>query len=118
MRYSSDLIVESLRSQFDGTDINEAKVVTFDGKVNPNFGHAVIMAGGAGSGKGFALEKKGSTFVVPDKVYRKVMVVTGRNEVDPKAPKNYLSQGDFRKDFDKKVDAVRGGSMTVRKRKF
>ena len=43
MRYSSDLIVESLRSQFDVTDINEAKVVTFDGKVNPNFGHAVIM---------------------------------------------------------------------------
>ena len=46
------------------------------------------------------------------------MVVTGRNEVDPKAPKNYLSQGDFRKDFDKKVDAVRGGSMTVRKQRF
>lgn len=304
MRYSSDLIVESLRSQLSESTINEAKVVTFDGKVNPNFGHAVIMAGGAGSGKGtalksvimlqgkifdvdelkklyvkgaksgvfdderngdynfknpddvsllhqkvkdlklkdkreeaffksimadklpniifditgdeeskitniakmcktigykvslvwvvanreeafirnmkrdrtvpdevfhsthnnvkasvfgflegqgakfcdsawivfssgadakelsdeekkaleqnrvIALEKKGSTFVVPDKVYRKVMVVTGRNEVDPKAPKNYLSQGDFRKDFDKKVDAVRGGSMTVRKRKF
>ena len=37
---------------------------------------------------------------------------------DPKAPKNYLSQGDFRKDFDKKVDAVRGGSMTVRKQRF
>lgn len=304
MRYSSDLIVESLRGQLNESTINEAKVVTFDGKVNPNFGHAVIMAGGAGSGKGtalksvimlqgkifdvdelkklyvkgaksgvfdderngdynfknpddvsllhqkvkdlklkdkreeaffksimadklpniifditgdeeskitniakmcktigykvslvwvvanreeafirnmkrdrtvpdevfhsthnnvkasvfgflegqgakfcdyawivfssgidakklspeeekaleqnrvIALEKKGSTFVVPDKVYRKVMVVTGRNEVDPKAPKNYLSQGDFRKDFDKKVDAVRGGSMTVRKQRF
>ena len=304
MRYSSDLIVESLRSQLSESTINEAKVVTFDGKVNPNFGHAVIMAGGAGSGKGtalksvimlqgkifdvdelkklyvkgaksgvfdderngdynfknpddvsllhqkvkdlklkdkreeaffksimadklpniifditgdeeskitniakmcktigykvslvwvvanreeafirnmkrdrtvpdevfhsthnnvkasvfgflegqgakfcdyawivfssgadakelsaeekkaleqnrvIALEKKGSTFVVPDKVYRKVMVVTGRNEIDPKAPKNYLSQGDFRKDFDKKVDAVRGGSMTVRKQRF
>lgn len=304
MRYSSDLIVESLRGQLNESAINEAKVVTFDGKVNPNFGHAVIMAGGAGSGKGtalksvimlqgkifdvdelkklyvkgaksgvfdderngdynfknpddvsllhqkvkdlklkdkreeaffksimadklpniifditgdeeskitniakmcktigykvslvwvvanreeafirnmkrdrtvpdevfhsthnnvktsvfgflegqgakfcdyawivfssgvdakklspeeekaleqnrvIALEKKGSTFVVSDKVYRKVMVVTGRNEVDPKAPKNYLSQGDFRKDFDKKVDAVRGGSMTVRKQKF
>ena len=56
MRYSSDLIVESLRSQLDESTINEAKVVTFDGKVNPNFGHAVIMAGGAGSGKGTALK--------------------------------------------------------------
>lgn len=304
MRYSSDLIVESLRSQLNESTINEAKVVTFDGKVNPNFGHAVIMAGGAGSGKGFALknvimlqgktfdvdelkqlyvkgaksgifdderngdynfknpedvsllhqkvkdlklkdkreetffksvmsdklpniifditgdeeskitniakmcktigykvslvwvvanreeafirnmsrdrvvpdtifhsthnnvkssvfsflecqgakfcdyawivfssganakelsaeekkaleqnrvialEKKGTKFVVPDKVYRKVMVVTGRNEVDPNAPKNYLSQDDFRKDFDNKVKAVRGGSMVVRKQNF
>ena len=56
MRYSSDLIVESLRSQLNESTINEAKVVTFDGKVNPNFGHAVIMAGGAGSGKGTALK--------------------------------------------------------------
>lgn len=56
MKYSSDLIVESLRSQLNNDTINEAKVVTFDGKVNPNFGHAVIMAGGAGSGKGFALK--------------------------------------------------------------
>ena len=65
-----------------------------------------------------ALEKKGTKFVVPDKVYRKVMVVTGRNEVDPNAPKNYMSQDDFRKDFDNKVKAVRGGSMVVRKQNF
>ena len=65
-----------------------------------------------------ALEKKGTKFVVPDKVYRKVMVVTGRNDVDPNAPKNYLSQDDFRKDFDNKVKAVRGGSMVVRKQNF
>lgn len=70
MRYSSDLIVESLRSQLSESIINEAKVVTFDGKVNPNFGHAVIMAGGAGSGKGFALKNiimlQGKTFDVDE----------------------------------------------------
>lgn len=35
----------------------EEKLVTFGGKAYPNFGHMVIMAGGAGSGKGFVLDK-------------------------------------------------------------
>lgn len=33
--------------------IDEAKVVTFGGKMFPEYGWAVVMAGGAGSGKGF-----------------------------------------------------------------
>lgn len=37
-------------------DINEA-LVTFGGKAYPRDGHAVILAGGAGSGKGFVLSK-------------------------------------------------------------
>jgi len=37
--------------------INEANVVTFDKKSFPKDGWAVIMAGGAGSGKGFAISK-------------------------------------------------------------
>jgi len=29
------------------------KLITFGGKAYPKFGHVLIMAGGAGSGKGF-----------------------------------------------------------------
>ena len=36
--------------------LNEA-LITFHGKAYPKFGQVVILAGGAGSGKGFALEK-------------------------------------------------------------
>lgn len=37
-------------------DLQEA-LITFRGKAYPKFGTVVIMAGGAGSGKGFVLEK-------------------------------------------------------------
>lgn len=65
------------------------------------------------------LEKKGSKFVVPDKVYRKIMKVTGRNEIDPKNPQNYVSQKEFAKDGLKDaIKSVRGGKTTVRKTIF
>ena len=31
------------------------KLITFGGKAYPKYGHIVLMAGGAGSGKGFIL---------------------------------------------------------------
>ena len=34
-------------------NLTESSVVTFDGKVYPEYGHAVVLAGGAGSGKGY-----------------------------------------------------------------
>lgn len=39
-------------------DINESTVVTFDGQMFPDFGHAVILAGGAGSGKSYISSRK------------------------------------------------------------
>ena len=65
------------------------------------------------------LEKKGNKFVVPDKVYRKVMIVTGRNELDPKNPQNYVSQKEFAKNgLVDAVKSVRSGRATVRKTSF
>jgi len=40
----------------DYTTLNE-KLITFGGKAYPKFGQVVVLAGGAGSGKGFVLEK-------------------------------------------------------------
>jgi len=49
------------------------KLITFGGKAYPKFGNVVIMAGGAGSGKGFVLSKlvgiEGKTFD-PDQLKR------------------------------------------------
>ena len=38
--------------EFEGDELNE-KLITFGGKAYPKFGNAVLLAGGAGSGKGF-----------------------------------------------------------------
>lgn len=58
-----DLINESL-DEFE--EIDEAKVVTFDGQTFPKFGHAVILCGGAGSGKSFA---RGTKIAIDAKVF-------------------------------------------------
>lgn len=47
-------IHEAVRDAFQ-FQLNEDRVVKFGGKVYPKFGQCVIMAGGSGSGKGFAL---------------------------------------------------------------
>ena len=46
-------------------DLQESKVVTFEGDSSPKFGWAVIMAGGAGSGKGYVISKR---ILLPNKV--------------------------------------------------
>lgn len=45
-----------MKSFKDFTSLDEA-LITFGGKAYPKFGQVVILAGGAGSGKGFTLEK-------------------------------------------------------------
>jgi len=58
----------------------EEKLVTFGGKAYPKFGHMVIMAGGAGSGKGFVLDKLlGIEGVVYDVDHLKKMVAKTNN---------------------------------------
>ncbi|UQJ94980.1 hypothetical protein IANJMKHF_00074 [Klebsiella phage CPRSA] len=42
--------------QFTESTLTEA-LITFGGRAYPKFGQVVILAGGAGSGKGFTLEK-------------------------------------------------------------
>jgi hypothetical protein len=42
--------IEYIKEQYD---ILLEKLITFGGQAYPNFGNVVIMAGGAGSGKGF-----------------------------------------------------------------
>ena len=39
-------------------DLQESKVVTFEGDSSPKFGWAVVMAGGAGSGKGYVISNR------------------------------------------------------------
>lgn len=52
--YVSSLVNESIKQV-----ISENKVITFNGdKVYPRFGWCVILAGGAGSGKGFVIERQ------------------------------------------------------------
>jgi hypothetical protein len=59
------LVEEYLSEQYD---ILLEKLITFGGQAYPKFGNIVIMAGGAGSGKGFILSKlvgiEGKTFDV------------------------------------------------------
>ena len=56
---------EYIQNQYD--DLLEA-LITFGGQAYPKFGNVVIMAGGAGSGKGFVKDKlvgvEGFTFDV------------------------------------------------------
>ena len=39
-------------------DLQESKIVTFEGNSAPKFGWAVVMAGGAGSGKGYVINNR------------------------------------------------------------
>jgi len=52
--FNSFLHEEILAAGLDAEILME-KLITFGGKAYPNYGHIVLMAGGAGSGKGFVL---------------------------------------------------------------
>mgnify|MGYP002152476621 CR=1 FL=1 len=68
--------IRILEEQFTNEYLSESydilleKLITFGGKAYPNYGHVVIMAGGAGSGKGFVKDNliglEGRTFDVDD----------------------------------------------------
>jgi hypothetical protein len=62
-------LCERLDTPMSGEKLDEA-LITFGGKAYPKFGQIVIMAGGAGSGKGFVLSKlvgvEGWTFDVDE----------------------------------------------------
>ena len=65
-------IIEAYLGMLNGNktekEFLEEKLITFGGQAYPKFGHVVIMAGGAGSGKGFVQEElvglEGRTFDV------------------------------------------------------
>lgn len=46
-----------MKSFKDFTSLDEA-LITFGGKAYPKFGQVVILAGGAGSGKGFTVRHR------------------------------------------------------------
>jgi len=48
--------MKSFKDYMSENQLDEA-LITFGGRAYPRFGHVVIMAGGAGSGKGFVKEK-------------------------------------------------------------
>ena len=52
--YQEELREEYIKEQYD---VLLEKLITFGGKAYPKFGNIVIMAGGAGSGKGFVKDK-------------------------------------------------------------
>ena len=54
MKTFNEHLTEELELQ-ESAEILLEKLITFGGKAYPNFGNVVIMAGGAGSGKGFVL---------------------------------------------------------------
>jgi hypothetical protein len=54
MKTFNEHLTEELELQ-ESAEILMEKLITFGGKAYPNFGNVVIMAGGAGSGKGFVL---------------------------------------------------------------
>jgi len=56
MKKFNHFITEQELMQNTAEDLME-KLITFGGKAYPKFGNIVIMAGGAGSGKGFVLNK-------------------------------------------------------------
>jgi len=70
MRGFSNYLTEALVEEYlsEQYDILLEKLITFGGQAYPKFGNIVIMAGGAGSGKGFILSKlvgiEGKTFDV------------------------------------------------------
>ena len=72
MRGFSNYLTEALVEEYlsEQYDILLEKLITFGGQAYPKFGNIVIMAGGAGSGKGFILNKlvgiEGKTFDVDE----------------------------------------------------
>lgn len=66
------IVEETIREQYveEQYDVLLEKLITFGGRAYPKFGNVVIMAGGAGSGKGFVKEKlvglEGFTFDVDE----------------------------------------------------
>lgn len=64
------LVEESVRAEYvaEQYDVLLEKLITFGGQAYPKFGNVIIMAGGAGSGKGFVKDKlvgaEGFTFDV------------------------------------------------------
>ena len=53
------LVEEAVREEYisEQYEVLLEKLITFGGKAYPKFGNIVIMAGGAGSGKGFVKDK-------------------------------------------------------------
>jgi DNA-binding Lrp family transcriptional regulator len=66
------IVEETIREQYveEQYDVLLEKLITFGGRAYPKFGNVVIMAGGAGSGKGFVKDKlvglEGFTFDVDE----------------------------------------------------
>ena len=66
------IVEETIREEYleEQYDVLLEKLITFGGKAYPKFGNVVIMAGGAGSGKGFVKDKlvglEGFTFDVDE----------------------------------------------------
>ena len=63
---NTELVADDSIYVFEEDEIDEAKVVTFDGKTFPKFGYAVVMCGGSGVGKGFA---RGTKIAIDAKVF-------------------------------------------------
>lgn len=55
--YLNEVLEENLEMQQQVGDQLDEKLITFGGKAYPKFNQIVILAGGAGSGKGFVLNK-------------------------------------------------------------
>lgn len=53
-----DEIVMKILVLKEDQELQESKVVTFEGEPAPKFGWAVVMAGGAGSGKGYVISNR------------------------------------------------------------
>lgn len=55
MKSFNSFLHEEILAAGQDAEILMEKLITFGGKAYPNYGHIVLMAGGAGSGKGFVL---------------------------------------------------------------
>lgn len=68
--FQEEVVADHIREEYveEQYDVLLEKLITFGGKAYPKFGNVVIMAGGAGSGKGFVKDKlvgiEGFTFDV------------------------------------------------------
>lgn len=90
--------VSEYYDSFEKEKVDEASMVTFGKKMYPKFGWACVMAGGAGSGKGFTVSNiiglEAKIFNVDDlkELYVKVI---GKGSKDSK-----ISKGEEKKSFD------------------